>query len=152
MRISTAGDTKAQKGNESEGGVISGSATCTVYAERLERCRKVLVSECVYYLTDEEVAYKVHAIKGIREQSHKHKQAVAMQSSEYRSSMSKSTANAKRHSGTSGVLSFEASMLELKKITTVANTSAASDGWNAAMNVTNAVTAFKKAGQRAHNN
>ena len=78
MRIPAAGDTEVPKGNESEGGGISGSAT-----------RKGLVSECVYYLTDEEVEYKVHAIQDIREQSHTDKQVVANQASEHRSSVSK---------------------------------------------------------------
>jgi hypothetical protein len=144
MRIPAAGDTEVPKGNESKGGGISGSAT-----------RKGLVSECVYYLTDEEVEYKVHAIQDIREHSHKHKLAVAMQSSEHRSSMSKSTANARRHSAQTlnGAISFEASMLEAvsKTTTALANTSAAIDGWNTTINVTSAVAAFKRAGHRAHN-
>ena len=141
MRIPAAGDTEVPKGNESEGGGIPGSAT-----------RKGLVSECVYYLTDEEVEYKVHAIQDIREQSHKHKLAVAMQSSEHRSSMSKSTAHAKRHSA-HGAVSFEASMLEVvsKTTTAVTNTSASMDGWNTTISVSRAVAAFKKAGQGAHN-
>jgi hypothetical protein len=48
-----------------------------------------LVNECVYNLTDEELEYKVHAFKDIREQSHTDKQVVANQASEHRSSMSK---------------------------------------------------------------
>ena len=102
--------------------------------------------------TEEEVEYKVHAIQDIREQSHKHKLAVAMQSSEHRSSMSKSTAHAKRHSGSHGAVSLEASMLEVvsKTTTAVANTSASMDAWNTSINVTRAVAAFKRAGQGAN--
>ena len=83
MRIPAAGDTEVPKGNESKGGGISGSAT-----------RKGLVSECVYYLTDEEVEYKVHDFKDIREQSH------TFQSSEHLSSMSNDDMG-QRSSGTS---------------------------------------------------
>jgi hypothetical protein len=49
----------------------------------------LVVNECVDNLTDEEVEYKVHAFKDIREQSHTDKQVVANQASEHRSSVSK---------------------------------------------------------------
>lgn len=50
--------------------------------------REGLVHERTYHLTDEEVEHKVLAIKDIREQSHKHKQAVANQSARGMSSAS----------------------------------------------------------------